>query len=637
MRHLATIPNITILALLAALPLIGAGSAQAATGVLSMSQAQAARSQDRDGPVVRRVLQQETPLRAFGPPSSDGRFIPFTDYGTTQIGLFELATGESRYLTDPPAAGSVDFVDFPVIISPDGKLLAFPSFDGDEEGLFELSTVGIDGSAPRVLYSHPEFSYVGPTGWSPDGKTILAGVSRQDGTNAVALISVDDGSLRVLKSFDWRRAAPLFSPDGRWVAFDFPPGEDSPNRDIFVLASDGSRQTTLIEHPADDYLLGWTPDGSAILFGSDRSGTPSWYAVGVADGNPQGDPVLVRPDMWGVVPGILGFTKGGTFYYGVLSGRSDVYTATMDLETGAVITPPVAVGGRYGVAHNIPQWSPDGQYLAFVADRSPVGSVRSSNLSIVIRSMATGESREITPNLRYFNRPNWSHDGQSFLIDGTDDKGRSGFYRVDVLTGAVTTIARDSRPRNLQRAADGKTVYYHDRYQSDIGVFKHDLESGEVTGLYVAPGGPASEARMRPELMFQGMALSPNGHQLALISYFSDAVLVMDTSGGSPRELIREAGDETQFGPFAKVMWSPDGQHILFTKQTNFEGPQELWRVPAEGGEAVRLGSGLPASKWATHPDGRQIVYVAGQPKREIWVMENFLPIDGLQTSSGRR
>ncbi len=637
MRHLATVPNITILALLAALPLIGLGSAQAATGVLSTSPAQGAPSQDRDQPVVRRVLQENTGEntgRYFGSLSSDGRFIGFMDRQTGQIGVLELATGESRYLTDPPAAGSLDFVGAPPpLISPDGELLVFANF---AQG-FQLSLVGIDGSPPRVLYKNPNGrGSVIPTGWSPDGKTILA-VVLSEGTSAMTLISVDDGAFRVLKSLDWGGvAAPRFSPDGRWVAFNFPPDDDSPNRDIFILASDGSRQTTLIEHPADDYLLGWTPDGSAILFGSDRSGTPSWYAVGVADGNGQGDPVLVRPDMWGARVG-RGFTEGGTFYYRVGTGRNEVYTATMDPETGALITPPVSVSGRHSVAQNYrPQWSPDGQYLAFVARRSP--SVR-SGLSIVIRSMATGESHVITPNLTYIGTPNWSHDGQSFLIPGTDENGRGGFYRVDRLTGAVTTIARVSRPYWLQRAADGKTVFYSDRWQSEMGVFKHDLESGEVTGLYTAPGGATSGVPFPPEFAFQGMALSPNGRQLALISYSSDAVMVMDTSGGPPRELFRATAtaDENQFRVgFGMVTWSVDGQHILVTKVNGRSGEGELWRVPAEGGEAVKLGSGLPDFR-AIHPDGRQIVYMIGERESEVWVMENFLPIDGLQTSSARR
>jgi Tol biopolymer transport system component len=101
-----------------------------------------------------------------------------------QIGVLELATGESRYLTDPPAAGSVDFVESPPLISPDGELLVFANFG---QG-FQLSLVGIDGSPPRVLYKNPNGRRsVIPTGWSPDGKTILA-VVLSEGTSAMTLI-----------------------------------------------------------------------------------------------------------------------------------------------------------------------------------------------------------------------------------------------------------------------------------------------------------------------------------------------------------------------------------------------------------------------------------------------------------------
>jgi Tol biopolymer transport system component len=71
---------------------------------------------------------------------------------------------------------------------------------------------------------------------------------------------------------------PFLSPDGRWVAFAYP--RESPwtasskKADIYALAIDGSREIAIVTHPADDNLLGWTPDGRAVLFSSDRSG--SW-------------------------------------------------------------------------------------------------------------------------------------------------------------------------------------------------------------------------------------------------------------------------------------------------------------------------------------------------------------------------
>jgi Tol biopolymer transport system component len=83
--------------------------------------------------------------------------------------------------------------------------------------------------------------------------------------------------------------------------YDFPPKEDSPDRDIFVLATNGSRETPLVEHPGNDFVLGWAPDGKRILFASDRTGVLSAWVIAVADGRPQGAPELVKSDIGRIV------------------------------------------------------------------------------------------------------------------------------------------------------------------------------------------------------------------------------------------------------------------------------------------------------------------------------------------------
>ena len=138
-------------------------------------------------------------------------------------------------------------------------------------------------------------TWIVPSAWSPDGKDILGLFTAKGGTNQIGLVSVSDGSLRVLKSLDWRYPGKMnFSPDGRSIVYDFRPKEESPQRDIFVLASDGSREIPLVKHPADDYLLGWSPEGRWILFASDRRGSWDAWAIEVADGKPQGAPALVK-------------------------------------------------------------------------------------------------------------------------------------------------------------------------------------------------------------------------------------------------------------------------------------------------------------------------------------------------------
>ena len=45
------------------------------------------------------------------------------------------------------------------------------------------------------------------------------------------------------------------------------------NYDIYVMNSNGSEQTRLTDNPANDFYPDWSPDGTKIVFWSDRDGT----------------------------------------------------------------------------------------------------------------------------------------------------------------------------------------------------------------------------------------------------------------------------------------------------------------------------------------------------------------------------
>ena len=586
-----------------------------------------ARSSDPSTMVVRRIWSGPD-VDILGAVFREGRYLSFVHWETGDLAIRDLETGKNRRLTNKGSwFEPVEFALFSKV-SPDGKQVAYAWFN---EGYFyDLRIVGLNGSEPRVLYRNEEVEYVHPHAWSPDGKHILATFSRKDTTNQIVLVSVADGSLRVVKTLDWRYPQKMsFSPDGRYIAYDFPPQEDSRKRDIFLLAADGSRETSLVEHPANDLFPVWAPDGKRILFASDRTGSMGAWLIQVADGKPRGSPELVKPDIGRILP--MGFTRKGSFYYGLQTGMNDVYTATLDLATGKLLSAPMKASQRFMGSNRAPDWSPDGQYLAYLSQRGPSPGGRGLTI-IVIRSLETGEERELSPQLNYVRLNQglrWSPNGQSIIVTGRDKKGRRGFYQIDSQTGDVTPIVQsETYVFQPECSPDGRAIFYTrpGSITKKSSIVVRDLESGEERELLHA---------VEPSFIRPTMILSPDGQRLAFLmantETRSTALMVMPAAGGEARELLRV--QEPEWIPntnYSGLAWTPDSREVIFGWQRRPQEQKiELWQISAEGGEPRRLGSAMDQLRprhLRFHPDGRRIAFDAGESKGEVWVMENFLP-----------
>jgi len=551
-----------------------------------------------------------------GRPSSDGAYLTYVDWETGDLAFRDLRTGEKRRLTNKGSwAVSHEFA-LSSVPSPDGKQVVYDWFNKDFR--WDLRVVGLDGSAPRILNSNKEVEELDPVDWSPDGKDILARARflGADRTFNIVLVSTADGSVRVLKKLDWRFPGKMcFSPDGRYIAYDFPPEQDSPSRDIFLLSFDGSREVPLVQHPANDILLGWTPDGTSILFASDRTGNMAVWSVSVANGKPQQAPELIKADAGQIAA--LGMTRKGALYYSVRIGRQDVYVATLDIPTGKVLAAPSPLTQRYIGSNFSPFWSPDGQNVAFTSERQPGSKI------VVIHSMVNGKERELAPNLEYFDLGPWSPDGRSLLLHGTDTTGHHGAFRIDVRSAAISPLILAETGSDVPRwSPDGKAVFFRlgadDAKGSSVAV--RDLETGREKELYRA----ASSSFIAPNV-----DVSPDGRQVALRVLSPkqpELLMLIPTSGGEARNLLEVHPPEL----IQSIAWTPDSRYILFAEgRALTEQPKnELWRIPAEGGTPEKLALGMDWLREVNfHPDGHHIAFTAGQNKSEVWVMENFLPL----------
>jgi len=552
-------------------------------------------------------------VNAYGAVSPDGRYLSFADQRSADLAVLEMATGKTRHITNHK--GSVLEHWSGSSFSPDGRQIAYVCQNGWRG---ELRIIGLDGSNPRILFGNesgkedPGYPNIGPGAWAADGKHILTTLSRKNGNRQMALISVSDGSVRVIKTLDRRGAGnPSLSPDGRYVAYDVPQKENA-NPDIFLLPSDGSREIPLVQHPANDATLGWGPDSKELIFASDRTGTMDVWLAPLAEGKPQGSPVLAKKEIGRIVP--LGLTREGSFYYGLSVLMEDIYVATLDVAQGTVLTPPTALIRRYVGGSLAPDWSPDGRYLACVS-RSSALPLRPGLHTISIRSVETGEERELAPKMNALGyNLRWSPDGRSILVRGYHAENGPGVCTLDAQTGEISAMISGAYWAEWSR--NGKAILYvtNDPAKNARPLMLRDLETGQDSELFRGWAG-------------LGVAVSPDDRWFAFTSYDMEfkasALNLMPAVGGKSRALLALKSPED----FGSIAWAPDSRGLLFVKRNHAAGKSELWAISSEGGEPRRIGLAMnPLSQISIHPDGRRIAYSAGESKTEIWVLENFLP-----------
>ena len=268
--------------------------------------------------------------------------------------------------------------------------------------------------------------------------------------------------------------------------------------------------------------------------------------------------------------------------------------------------------------NQLPDWSPDGNYLAYSSRRKSVGSFY---FVVGIRAMESGQVREIvpTPNFQLFWTLSWSRDGKSLLIGGRDSKGRNGVFRMDAQTGRTSMTVETKGPsRFVAESPDGKSLYYVGMASAGEGAvyYKRDLASGEETILLRVPI-PAYAS------------LSPDGRYLAVpnaaVPREVRGIFLVPTSGGETREVIHVNTPQRIF----LFAWTPDGRSLLAQKQVD-DQTLEIWKVPLEGGDPAKLEVKAAADArvgFKVHPDGKQIVFQVPVPRKpgEIWALDNFL------------
>ena len=588
-------------------------------------------------------------------PSPDGRYISEIHWNSGNLAVTNLVTGEMERVTQQTnnegfAYGSV--------FSPDGKQLAYRWFNLADE-IYDLRIIGVDGSNERILIEkRPDIRGILPTDWSPDGRHLLAAVERPDLTVQLALIAVADGSMQVLKSLGWHwPQEAVLSPDGRYVAYSTHQASsaaDADPPDLRILAVDGSQEVTVAPHEGPQEMLGWTPDGGAVLFYRREGTSGSIWMVAIQDGRQAGEPILIEPD---VRVSSIGFSKDA-YFFGTQVESPQVHTAMMDPSGAGFVADPRPVGdpGSSGTGHGA--WSVDGSQLAYVR-QGP-----SDEPTLVVRAVDGGEERAIPlSTMEKVWDVVWAPDGESVLVMGVARARLNvggAIYRIDLTSGDATTfLAAAPGPFMGGFAIDrvGETLYLG-KYGE--GVVRYDLSSGEETLLYADSVTTHIRVAVSPDgqmIAFTGSVGDPgknSASRRAPLPWvgFQNRILVMPTNGREEARVVLSMPGSLQerLEPNTGITWTPDGSGVLFVRKlpgpgSSHLGPHVLSRVSVDGGPVTDImeftcyqGNSCTGPRdFRIHPESRRVVFNRGERKGEIWMMTGFGVGDAVSGASQGR
>jgi Tol biopolymer transport system component len=355
---------------------------------------------------------------------------------------------------------------------------------------------------------------------------------------------------------------PALSPDGKMVAY---AAGAIGRMSIFVRQIAGGRAVSLTEGlPGDHRAPRWSADGSQISFFSDLG----LFVVPAFGGVPR----LVNAN--------LGEGRSSQLVGSVAAMSPDFKRVTYVGPQGHVLVrsasggEPVRIRISVGKDPHSLVWSPDASRIAFVTDNadfvySTVGLGNIAPSTIWVAPASGGEAVQISDVVHLNTSPVWTPDG-SLLFVSNMQGGRDVYEQP---------VRSSGRPRGRPaRLTTGLNVH-------TIGL------SADGTKLVYSTFSRRANIWSAP--------IWPNRP-----TAFSEA---------------RAVTDENQLIEGAVV--SHDGKWLVF--DSNRGGRQQLYKIPAEGGEPVQLTNDSTdhfAARWSA--DDRRIVFHAWHGgSRDIFIM----------------
>ena len=319
--------------------------------------------------------------------------------------------------------------------------------------------------------------------------------------NDIWVVPRSGGDARRITTHLGSESGPVFSPDGRYIAFS---GQYDGNTDVFVVPAEGGEPRRLTYHPGSDLVRGWTPDGSKVVFASSRDSVP------------------------------VGFSR--------------LWTVSLKGGMPDALPMPMANKGVY---------SPDGKRMAYVCLAEAFAAWRhyrgGRTTAVWLLDMDDFDLEKVPRDNSNDTDPMWVGDTVYFLSDRNHTMNLfaydTGSKRVEQLT------FHDDYDIKSARAGDGVIVYEQAGY-----VHLYDPASAKSTRIDVEIRGDLPGRRVHMAKVsnwIKSASLSPTGKRAVIEA--RGEVFTVPAEKGDPRNLTRSSGINDRY-----PVWSPDAARIAW-------------------------------------------------------------------------
>lgn len=443
-------------------------------------------------------------------------------------------------------------------------------------------------------------------GISPDGGSI-AFVSGGD----IWTVASSGGAARLLVAHSAHESRPVYSPDGRWLAFN---SNRNGGQDVFVMDLGSGDVRRLTHDSGSEQLNGFSRDGEWVYFTSnaqDISGMQDVYRVRVAGGTPM--PVAAdryESEFFAAASpedGVLAISTRGRMAQGQWWRNGHSHIDEAEIWTVALGDTPTYEAVSTGGKNLWPMYGSDPEQIYFMSDRSGAENLWVSDGDRDTQLTQFDEGRFLWPTM--------SIDGGTIAFERD-----FGIWTYDTATRAAAPL--DIR---LLGAVEGPTPET-ETVSSGFGSFAVSPDGkkfafvirGDVYASSMSGEVPATRVTRTPA-QENSPTWSSDSNQLVYTSWRNgtEHLFAYDFVTDTERQLTNGAVRD-QVGDF-----SPDGTMLSFARRVDEE--VELRVMEWESGEHRRVAIDVTGgATWS--PDSRWLAYGA---ETDEFSNVMVVPVDG--------